>query len=388
MADDVWYYHHGGAQYGPATFQQLKNLAGAGELDRTDLVWQQGAPDWVQADTVPDLFPAMAEPAPAAPEPPPPEPTPVDEPLEEVREKAEVLVHGAADRFKEVRDADEIPSFLPHLRVMDSLLDKGRSQISEEVLDNVDRLARNFGNIAYIVAAALAFLLILIVGIAGKTLPLILGSFAILPAAILLHYAAVMFLGAGRTLIEKTPTAVSSKGFLKCYALLQIVAGFGALVVGFISLFGPQGFITFVLEIWVFFIAIYMAGIALSPKTVNVEVGGKVSAGEEAIGILSFLAKSQLRLISVLFGVGAIVGVCAMLYCFYVLVSSGAMFAGMVAMPMVGAVLSLGLLPFAVYVIFLLLYLGIDVLRSILVIPRKLDVLAEVDAETAEEAEE
>ena len=61
-----WYHVKNGQRHGPVPAERLKTLAVSGDLQRTDLVWREGMPQWVQAGTVGGLFP----PAPSAPPPP------------------------------------------------------------------------------------------------------------------------------------------------------------------------------------------------------------------------------------------------------------------------------------------------------------------------------
>jgi hypothetical protein len=53
-----WFYARDGQQRGPLSVDQLKQMAFAGKLAPTDLVWQQGMASWVAAHSVRDLFPA------------------------------------------------------------------------------------------------------------------------------------------------------------------------------------------------------------------------------------------------------------------------------------------------------------------------------------------
>lgn len=72
---DTWYYTRSGQQLGPVPFQQLQAMVGAGQLMPADMVWKDGMPDWVQAGTVPALFPP-AQPMPGPgymPQPPYPQ---------------------------------------------------------------------------------------------------------------------------------------------------------------------------------------------------------------------------------------------------------------------------------------------------------------------------
>jgi hypothetical protein len=50
-----WWYERHGAQQGPVAFAVLQDLAAAGELKRSTLVWTAGMPGWVHAETIPEL---------------------------------------------------------------------------------------------------------------------------------------------------------------------------------------------------------------------------------------------------------------------------------------------------------------------------------------------
>jgi len=56
MSDATWYYAKGQTRLGPVSGQQLKELAGSGQLQPGDLVWQAGMPQWAPAANVPGLF--------------------------------------------------------------------------------------------------------------------------------------------------------------------------------------------------------------------------------------------------------------------------------------------------------------------------------------------
>jgi hypothetical protein len=58
----AWFYSVGDTRQGPVTEDDLKALAADGRLKPSDLVWKDGMADWVEARTVPTLFPPRAEP--------------------------------------------------------------------------------------------------------------------------------------------------------------------------------------------------------------------------------------------------------------------------------------------------------------------------------------
>jgi hypothetical protein len=53
-----WYYQHNGQKHGPVSGASLKQLAAAGKLQPTDLIWKEGMAKGVPARSVKGLFPA------------------------------------------------------------------------------------------------------------------------------------------------------------------------------------------------------------------------------------------------------------------------------------------------------------------------------------------
>ncbi len=53
---DAWYYGQGGQQFGPVTFEQLKQSAAGGALSPSDYVWTEGMPNWKAASEIAGLF--------------------------------------------------------------------------------------------------------------------------------------------------------------------------------------------------------------------------------------------------------------------------------------------------------------------------------------------
>ena len=52
-----WHYTHGDAKHGPVTSAQLKQLASAGQLQPSDLIWKAGLPECTEARKLNGLFP-------------------------------------------------------------------------------------------------------------------------------------------------------------------------------------------------------------------------------------------------------------------------------------------------------------------------------------------
>jgi hypothetical protein len=58
MASEWYYTQNGQPAKAPVTAAQLKQLATSGQLQPTDLVWQEGMPNWVPATSIKGLFSA------------------------------------------------------------------------------------------------------------------------------------------------------------------------------------------------------------------------------------------------------------------------------------------------------------------------------------------
>lgn len=56
----LWFIAQNGSKQGPHSTTRMQELAAAGSLRPTDLVWKYGMPNWVPASSVPELFQAVA----------------------------------------------------------------------------------------------------------------------------------------------------------------------------------------------------------------------------------------------------------------------------------------------------------------------------------------
>ncbi len=79
---DQWHYTERGQRQGPVSAKQLTQLAAAGQLNSTDLVWKEGMAAWLPASRIKGLFslPADDEPPPIPSDDEPPPIPPDDEP--------------------------------------------------------------------------------------------------------------------------------------------------------------------------------------------------------------------------------------------------------------------------------------------------------------------
>ncbi|MCB1041916.1 MAG: DUF4339 domain-containing protein [Acidobacteria bacterium] len=371
-------------QYTDAQVKELMQTHGGSNL----MVWRAGMAQWADPKSLPEF--QMAQPAPAAPAPTPaPQAAPAaaapqaqpDPSLERMKQGGRELIGGAAEQLKKYQASGDSEGFMIHLKWVEKLLDMVRNTINRQRLDAIDEAAKKYGHLAFPVAAIVFVLFGMIAGGRMRSWQMAGMSLVIIPAAIIAHYIAFKFLNAGKSLIEKSPSKLSSKAFLDCWGLIAFVGAIGTLLGGvfaLISNFGMEGLIFFAISLGVTAIMLYATGAALNSDSLNLQVSDEASAGQEAIGVFSFLMKMLLRLVPFVYGVGTIVGALASIgFLGWLVFAEYPDMVMMSGIQVLGYVFASAMLPFVTYLIFLLYYLSLDVLRAVLVVPSKLDRIAD-----------
>jgi len=390
MASLEWYYAKENKQHGPVSAAELKQLADRGQLRPSDLVWREGMEEWIAAKKVKGLFEEGTPAAPPKPVAVPPKPSPHA---------------GAPPAFEKSEAAFERSRRRPSRHVFDVVLEFARGQFTPQFVDLTTKLFTLAGHYGLYVAMAVLFVFSVFVGVKMNQVNTILLGLAALVILVVLQYAANRFSGALERLNRSTPGKMASTALLDCFALLHMSGGLVALLA--LTVLAVQtGWYSLVLPaIAAFILCQYVAVLALNPETLSLTIGSEVAAGEEAIGILSFLVKFSLRIVPVAFGVGVVWGTLGLMYaCFLALLPPEdpekiAELAGPVAMMVAttsadspssteamemlpaqasaiqasAILVTFAALPFLAYVLFLVYHLLIDVLRAILSLPGKLD---------------
>lgn len=243
------------------------------------------------------------------------------------------------------------------------------------------------GHWATLVAAGLWFLFCLMAAIAVKPqflaiafrIPMSVGMLIVVglvgaAVILILQYVASRFLDSGERLIKTSPSFMATKGYLECVGLLLLISGVVVFILGFVQLFYGQVGSFFGGLAWLV-ITVYWTCFALNPGMVNIEITEESSAGQEFIGILSFWAKSALKLVPIAFGVAITLG-CILLVVAFIMSAFGGVTGarGAVLGSRAGDIIGLGLLlPLLAYMGFLAYYLVIDIILAILKLPRLLE---------------
>jgi len=272
--------------------------------------------------------------------------------------------------YAKVKDVVGNGNFDPRksIGLIDRLIAWTKKVLPPEKFEALSDWFAQYGHGGLVCAQILTILYFIIAAVVTKSWPMIFvgAGFAIL--LVMLQYTADKFLNAGDTLIKSSPSRLSSVAFLDCLALL--VEAFGILAV--IYAITLRQWSVFIVGGGVWAICSAIAYIAINPSLANIKISKDTAAGEEAIGILSFVVKAIVRMVPFAFGVGAIAGSVSLL-----VASIGLIFKENAAVDFahVKLIVICACLPFASYVLFTVYHLIIDVLRAVLVIPGKLDKL-------------
>jgi len=231
------------------------------------------------------------------------------------------------------------------------------------------------GHYGLIVAAGLG----LFCGIAGALKWDALSPFLIgavwLPFVGVAQFTAYKVMPAAKDMIRSAGSALSLQAMLACIALWSLLLGaimllgftFGAIRLDSFSLFGIGIglFLAYELVLW----------LCLNPALLNIDLRPASSIGGEALGIIAFKMKLNLRLVPILFGVGVMVGDFGLLACVINLFRGGMdSMAGL--WPSALLVVGAAMLPLIGYVFFALGQLMLELARATLSLPGKLDALA------------
>lgn len=263
--------------------------------------------------------------------------------------------------YQKVREYDPKTS----IHKIDHILNWVRETFPPDMFDKMANWCAKYGHAGIVAAQILVLVFFALKAVKTGSFSRVFYGVGAALLLIILQYTAEKFLYAGKQLIQSTPSSLSSTAFLDCTALIMEISG----VLIFISM-ATQGIMNALvgLAIWGLFDSI--AWTAIHPKMVNVSIEDEVRAGEEAIGILSFFAKAVLMIVPIAYGIGAIVGTLALALAIIAVAIGKTAMSGQSA---IWLIIVCACLPFLSYVAFMVYHLLIDLLQSILVLPRKLD---------------
>lgn len=275
--------------------------------------------------------------------------------------------------YLKVKDMVAQGNFEPRksIKFIDRIIELAQEKFPPETFESMSDWFAKYGHGGLVCAQVLAVVYFLVSAIVMRTPSWIFIGLGYGVLLVILQYTADKFLNAGDTLIKSSPSKLSSGAFLNCLALTAEALG----VIMLIKAFAAWQFSQILIGLGFWSVCSAVAYIALNPSLANIEISEDTAAGEEAIGILSFVVKAVVRIVPFAFGIGSIIGSMAILVSTLAVLFKGAeAFDAPVMNPVKFVALS-ACVPLVSYIVFTVYHLIIDVLRAVLVIPGKLDKL-------------
>jgi hypothetical protein len=363
-----FYANINGTNEGPFTLEELKELASKKKITPKTFVIIEGTEEWLPAKDVEGIFPD----GPKLPNLPPPPPGDASLSSEDA---ARIARQGAAAARQGAQMA---------MAYSASITDKStgfwggviafiKKILNEAIVASIISKLSQAGIYA-MVLAALGILAIAILSSVKNSefTHIVIGLFAVF-ALSLTQYFASRFMDSGVRVISATPTRMGSDALIEAIALITFLLSLGALVFGVIFTLQSEAIYPVMIGTALFLSGMLVVGISLNPNMLNIIIGETSSAGEEAIGIISFGYKSWLRAIPAVFGILSILGSLQIVWAFIKLVVGDMLTGYSVAASGSIMVFAGGLYPVLGLLIFLYSYLLIDVISAILSLPGKLD---------------
>jgi hypothetical protein len=272
---------------------------------------------------------------------------------------------------KQVRKVDPIWG----VKLCDKLMGWMKARFTPNWFEKCDAWGEMLGNYAVIAAALFGLIFGIVAAIKQDSMSVMLVALAWPPVLAVLQYTAVKLIAAARILIKSSASQLSSESFLSALALLSLVAG----VVLFIGLtvvaIRAEDINSFWMALLLLVICEMAVWLCLNPGLLNVNISAGATAGQEAIGVLTFFMKALLRFVPLAYGVGASVGAINIVIDLVRFLRGRLTEAQIFQLDSGHVVLGAVALPLAAYLAFIVYYLSIDVLRAILAVPEKLDAL-------------
>jgi hypothetical protein len=258
--------------------------------------------------------------------------------------------------------------------------------LNPSLLETSLAASKKLGHYAVLAGAALTIVYAIYGAIKFDSFAVFALGLGFVVALAVAQFAAMRFLDASNRIIANTPSRISSTAFPDCVGLLVLLLAAATILGGIASSIATRSVIPLLPALLLGAVLTSFGAVTLHPRMVNV-VTGDGSAGEEAIGLLSFFSKAGLKLVPLLFLLFSAAGALTILVGFF---GEGGAFASMAnsvlnALPLrsqvpaglsgSALVLFACLVPIFTYFVFLLQYLFVDVLRAVLSVPAKLDAL-------------
>lgn len=261
------------------------------------------------------------------------------------------------------------------VNLLEKLVNGLKGFMTEGFLDFCSRWLYTIGHFGIIAAAGVGFLFCFILAIKTNLFTAFLYGIGWVLIIFVAQYTAHKFSAAGEKLIQNNPTTLASKTFLDCIGFLGVIGGLVVLIVAIVNSIQYKDLNMFLAGLAAAIFMEFVALISFNPQSITISIVEDNSAGQEAIGIITFSLKVFMKMVPILFGAGIAIGTIMLFITMFDLFGDGARYAMPAAAENATFILFAALLPFLSYIFFALCYLIVDIWKAILSLPGKLDKL-------------
>jgi len=227
------------------------------------------------------------------------------------------LPQRASATFERSSAAFERSRLGEHPHLFDYLLDALGAAFSGGFTEGTARLFALVGHYGLYAAIVLVLLVHAIAAVQAKLLVALGWGLACVLALALLQYAGGRFANALNRLDQSTSAQMVSTAVTDCFALFALLAGLACLIGSTVAavVFHSYGWI--LSGVATFVVCQYAAMVALNPEGLGLSVSPETTPSEEAIGLLTFVAKLGIRLIPAVIAAGVACGTLMLCYALY-----------------------------------------------------------------------
>ncbi len=254
------------------------------------------------------------------------------------------------------------------VNAIDRALGGLRAVLSPQLFSRLESFFIGLAGIATPLAAVLGLLIGFVVAIKLDSLVLFLSGGAWVLAVLVLYYTGAKMLKSCAGTIERNPSDIGSQDFLDVMAFLNLISALTAFIAGaYVAIKASElQWLWYGLGLAV--VLLYVVWVLLHPSLIGTYVRAATSAGFDAIAILVMANKIYLRAAPIFFGLGTVMGAVLLLFSLVKSFGNGVelLASGLSGLAGFIAVIAGLLAPLVLYLLFVLGYLLLDVLRSIL----------------------
>lgn len=260
------------------------------------------------------------------------------------------------------------------VNIVENLIEILRKPMAWLLSDKTERTVVSAGHVFLFISFILCFIIAVLLMVKYKTMGYSLPMFGSMIVFVFVIYIAEKFLTSCKSILSLSESRMTSLALTDCLAIIFFIMSLLALSSWLYAYLYETVSVVYTCSKLLDFVTLGLcAGIALNLQQLNIKLDKKISAGEEVIGIFIFFTKLFLKITPFVYAVGIVIGF-IILACGLIKWSQSSISTVMVTFASKIIIFS-ALFPLFVYLLFLISCLLIDIIRTFLSLPGKLEII-------------